>query len=281
MRPSLHELTLYFLKLGATGFGGPVALANYMRHDLVDRAGWISEEEYERGLAIATICPGPMAYQLGVYCGYITHGIAGGVAVAVAFAIAPFAIVTLVAAIYVEYAGAQVVRGLFYGIGPVVAALILRACWNLGTKTLKRDLAAWAIALVGMAATVLLQRELIVLFLAAGAVGAFVFAPTPILAGAAAPQRPLSVRGLAFGAVLAVVPAAMQPVVWDLFAFFFRTSLLVFGSGLVIVSFVKAYVVDEHHWLTNQAFIDAVAVGMVSPGPVVITATFIGYLVAG
>ncbi len=159
--PTLWQIVRYFLSLGATGFGGPVALAHYMRRDLVEKRGWLDEAAYERGLAIATACPGPMAYQLGVYCGYIMHGIPGALAVAVAFALPPFIIVTVIAALYERFAGAGIVRGLFYGIGPVVVALILRASLNLGRKTLKRDYAAWSLALIACAVTIALRRDAI------------------------------------------------------------------------------------------------------------------------
>ncbi len=282
-RPALFELVRYFLMLGATGFGGPVALANYMRRDLVEKRGWLDEATYDRGLAIATACPGPMAYQLGVYCGYVTHGVPGALAIAVAFALPPFAIVVAVAALYERFAGAGVVRGLFYGIGPVVVALILRASWNLGRKTLKRDYAAWIVAVVACAVTIALQRELAWLFLAAGVLGIVAFAsrskpPPPPLVEAA----PGAEKMRAFGApVLLALAAPASGLAPALFWFFLKTGFLVFGSGLVVVSFVKTYVVDQYHWLDNQTFVDAVAVGMISPGPVVITATFVGYAVDG
>jgi chromate transporter len=277
--PSLPALVRYFLMLGATGFGGPVALANYMRRDLVEQREWIDEPTYDRGLAIATTCPGPMAYQLGVYFGYITHGIMGALAVALAFALPPFLIVVAIAVLYERFAGSGITRGLFYGIGPVVVALILRATFNLGNKTLKRDYSAWAIAIVACAVTIALQRELIWLFLAAGVLGIFIFATRPKTTPPAAPM-PSTSRAFGLPAFLAVaMPASgLAPA---LFWFFFKTGFLVFGSGLVVVSFVKTYVVDQYHWLDNQTFLDAVAIGMISPGPVVITATFIGYAVDG
>ena len=176
--------------LGATGFGGPVALANYMCRDLVEKRAWIDEASYDRGLAIATACPGPMAYQLGVYCGFVTHGVFGALAVAVAFALPPFAIVVAAAALYERFAGAGVTRGLFYGIGPVVVALILRASWTLGRKTLKRDYAAWAVAVAACAVTIALQQEMVLLFLAAGVLGIFVFAPRAKPAPVPAPVAP-------------------------------------------------------------------------------------------
>ena len=282
MRPSLAQLAVYFLKLGAVGFGGPVALANYIRADLFEPREWFSEEEYEQGLAIATALPGPMAYKLAVYCGYVAHGVVGGVAVGVAFALAPFILVVIAAFAYTRFAASDVVRGLFYGVGPVVVALILNASLDLGLKTLKRDVPAWTVALLALAATIALQRELTVVFVAAGVLGIFLFPGRAKPAAAAAPA-PETTRVSAHVAplVAAALPAATAGMAWQLFAFFFKTGLLVFGSGLVIVSFVKAYVVDQYHWLDNRTFLDAVAIGMISPGPVVITATFVGYIVGG
>lgn len=279
--PSVTDLVRYFFVLGATGFGGPVALAHAMRRDLVERRHWLDEIAYERGLAIATACPGPMAYQLGVYCGFTLHGVTGALAVAIAFALPPFAIVVAAAALYERYAGAGVTRGLFYGIGPVVVALILRASWNLGRKTLKREYAAWAVAAVACAVTIALQRELVWLFLAAGVLGIVVFAPRTGAAGASsAALAPPKVRAFGAPLLLALAPAGSGAAA-SLFWFFLKTGLLVFGSGLVVVSFVKTYVVDQYHWLDDRTFVDAVAIGMISPGPVVITATFVGYAVDG
>ena len=283
MKPALLDLVRYFLILGATGFGGPVALANYMRRDLVETRGWIDEATYDRGLAIATACPGPMAYQLGVYVGYVTFGVAGALAIAVAFALPPFAIVVSIAALYERFAGAETVRGLFYGIGPVVVALILRASWNLGRKTLKRDYPAWAVAAIACAVTIALQQELTWVFLAAGVLGIFAFRPrleAPPVAQSEPARGATTLRASGLPALLAfAVPSSgLAP---SLFWFFLKTGFLVFGSGLVVVSFVKTYVVDQYHWLDGQTFVDAVAVGMISPGPVVITATFVGYAVGG
>src|SRR5437899_1178948 len=277
---TLTGLAAYFLRLGATGFGGPVALANYMRRDLVEVRGWVSEQEYDSGLAIAAACPGPLAYQLGVYCGYIRFGVAGGLLVAVAFGLAPFLIVVAAAAAYTRFAQSWQLRALFYGVGPVVLALILKACWNLGIKTLRRDATAWVFAAIACAVTVIVQKELTALFIAAGLIGVFVFANP---GGPPSIERPTAARPRTGSAALAlalpVVPAG--GMAWTLFLFFFKTGCLVFGSGLVIVPFLKTYLVDDYHWLGNREFLDAVAIGMISPGPVVITATFVGYVLAG
>lgn len=278
---SLGGMAAYFLRLGALGFGGPVALAEAMRRDLLETRGWLTETEYDTGLAIAAACPGPLAYQLGVYCGYVRFGLAGGLAVAVCFALAPFALVLGFAWTYAFFASSSVLRAVFYGVGPVVVALIVKACWNLGRKTLRRESAAWVLAVAACGITVVAQRELTAIFLVSGALGAFLFARGA--PGSGSTPRPASgpPRASLAPALLAAPAALAGGASPALFAFFFKTGCLVFGSGLVIVPFLKAYVVDQYHWLGNRAFIDAVAVGMISPGPVVIAATFVGHAVGG
>jgi chromate transporter len=271
--PSLGQMVRYFLRLGALGFGGPVALANSMRRDLVETRSWLTEPEYDQGLAIAAACPGPLAYQLGIYCGYVRHGIAGGLAVAAAFALAPFLLVVAAAALYTRFEASWPLRALFYGVGPVVVALILKACWNLGRRTLARDRVAWAFFLVACAVTVVVQKELTAIFLVAGLLGSWLFSSRR-------PPRGRATSVVVIPFLLGGVPPAADITV-KLFLFFFRTGLLVFGSGLVIVPFLKEYVVDQYHWLGDRAFLDSVAIGMISPGPVVISATFVGYLLDG
>jgi chromate transporter len=286
--PSMWDLARYFLRLGALGFGGPVALANAMRRDLVEERGWLSEAEYDDGLAIAAACPGPLAYQLGVYCGYIRHGVAGGFAVAGAFALVPYLLVTAAAWCYVRLGDAWQIRALFYGIAPVVVSLILKACWNLGQKTLRRDWLAWLFFALSCAVTVIVERELTVLFLVAGALGTVLFAPpAPAVVAATQPAGgtpgPATAKlpGLAPAGAAVGVAGGISAMTAKLFWFFFKTGMLVFGSGLVIVPFLKTYIVDQYHWLDNRQFLDSVAIGMISPGPVVITATFVGFLLNG
>jgi chromate transporter len=278
--PSLRGFLLYFLTLGATGFGGPIALANHMRRDLVEGRGWITEEEYDDGLAIAAACPGPLVFQLAIYCGYLRFGILGGVSVAFVFALPPFLLVIAVAHFYEHFAAAWQMRAVFYGIAPVVVALILRACWDLGRKTLRRDPVAWVFFLTAAALTAILKRELTAIFLVAGFLGLFVFRPVrpPRAAGSGgADALPAGRRSL---------PALAVSLPWSglnakLFFFFFKAGLFMFGSGLVIVPFLKTYVVDQYHWATNRQFLDAVAIGMISPGPVAVSATFVSYLLNG
>jgi chromate transporter len=257
MQPTTWRLARYFLRLGALGFGGPVALANYMRRDLVDDRQWFTAAEYEDGLALAAACPGPLAYQLAVYLGFIRFRIAGALAVAVAFALPPFAIVTAAAAAYGRFATTWQVRALFYGIAPAVVALIIKSSWNLGAKTLRSDVRAWVLAVLACAIVVVLEKELAIMFLIAGLAGILLYMPA---------RQATTVS-------VVTLPA--------LFLFFFKTGMLVFGSGLVIVPFLKTQVVDQLHWLTDRQFLDSVAIGMISPGPVVITATFVGHLLRG
>jgi len=288
-------MVAYFLWLGALGFGGPVALANYMRRDLVERRGWLTEDEYDDGLALSASCPGPLAYQLGVYCGYIRFGLRGGLAVAVAFALPPFILVTILAHVYHNYLGPWEVRAVFYGVAPVVVALILRACWNLGKKTLGKDAVAWLLFAVGFGVTAVTQQELTALFIGGGIFGIFWFGRRGAQgqgSGTGGEEEPSSRSpadshgsgnqrsSRAFLPLLASWFSASGISV-ELFWFFLKTGFLVFGSGLVIVPFLKSYVVDQYQWLGDQAFLDAVAIGMVSPGPVVITATFVGYSLDG
>ncbi|HEY0782360.1 MAG TPA: chromate efflux transporter, partial [Thermoanaerobaculia bacterium] len=288
-RPSIRELSLYYLRLGSLGFGGPVALANAMRRDLVEERGWLSEAEYDDGLAIAAACPGPLAYQLGVYCGYIRQGVAGGLAVAVSFALPPFLLVVAAAWLYTRFANSWQVQALFYGVGPVVVALIFKACWNLGRKTLRRDPIAWTFFLIACAITVVVERELTVLFLIAGALGALLFAPAASQTDktSSSPNPPAPSPAAEAPATTPKLPAlvlaggTVSALTGRIFLFFFKTGLLVFGSGLVIVPFLKTYIVDQYHWLDNRQFLDSVAIGLISPGPVVITATFVGFLLNG
>lgn len=193
---------------------------------------------------------------------------------AVAFGLAPFILVTTVATFYVRLQATWELRALFHGIAPVVVVLIVRACWNLGRKTLRRDVKAWIFFAVACAITAILQREIAVLFVVTGVLGAFVFALPDTKAVVTPPRPNVTARMVAFVPVLGGATG-------KLFVFFFKTGFLVFGSGLVIVPFLKTQVVDHYHWLTDHQFLDAVAIGMISPGPVVITATFVGFVVGG
>ena len=278
-RPALGALALYFLRLGASGFGGPIALSACMHQDLVVERAWFRAAEYQEGLALAQLAPGPLAAQLAMYLGWVRGGGAGATLVAVAFTLPSLLMVWAIAAAYVAWGGLAAIAALFYGIGPAVIAIMARAAWKLARSSLGRDRLSWAIFAVLAIATAATGREIPCLFLLAGVAAAVVKqAPgmrTGVVALAGLPA------GMATGmAANAAAGAAASVTVWKLFWFFAQAGMFVFGSGLAIVPFLYGGVVEQQHWLNDRQFLDAVAVAMITPGPVVITVAFIGYLVA-
>ncbi len=271
-RPTLRDLTAYFLRLGALGFGGPIALAGYMQRDLVERRAWFTQDEYVQGLAVSQTLPGPLAAQLAMWLGYVRCGARGAVAAAIAFVIPPFLIVSAVAAAYVALAGTPLIASLFYGIGPAVIALILRGAWKLLRVTVRADRRLWAIFAAIAVVTFVARSEVAVLFVVAGLVGVLLYARPVALRFPAAPVAlPL----------LGAMGSADPNTLLQLGVFFFKAGAFTFGSGLAIVPFLQQGVVHDFGWLSEREFLDAVAMGMITPGPVVITAVFVGYLVAG
>lgn len=277
-----HERTLgglvrYFLKLGGSGFGGPIALVGYMQRDLVEERRWFSEREFQQALAVGQTMPGPLAAQAAMWFGYLQAGARGALAVAVPFVLPPFLIVTAIAILYAEYQGLGWVHAVFRGVGPAVLAIIAIASYKLARSTNKRDPVLWTVAVILCAATVISGAEIVWLFLLAGVFGAIYYGGgLPPLRGAAsfAPFGPL---GLVNGFAWSGSGASLGSMA----LFFAKAGAFTFGSGLAIVPFLHSGLVDQHHWLTEQQFIDAVAMGLISPGPVVIMATFAGYLVYG
>ena len=275
-RLSLGQIAGYFLRLGTTGFGGPIALAGYMQRDLVERRRWFTQEEYLQGLAVSQTLPGPLAAQLAMWLGYVRRGFWGAVAAAVPFILPPFVIVSIVAALYVAFRGTTVIQALFYGIGPTVIALILRGAWKLLGVTVKNDRRLWAIFAVITLITFAVRSEVAVLFVLAGFLGVLLYAPPGWL------RRPaISPAAIPLGLGTLVTQAADPNVLVQLGIFFFKAGAFTFGSGLAIVPFLQQGVVRDYGWLSEREFLDAVAMGMITPGPVVITAVFVGYLVAG
>ena len=283
VEPSLWPITGYFLKLGAIGFGGPAALVGYMHRDLVERRGWIDEETYQLALALAQIMPGPLAAQTAIAIGYFKAGVPGATLVGLAFVLPSFLMVIALSMAYVAYGGLWWMQALFYGIGAAVIAIITIAAYKLARSSNKRDPLLWGIFTVLAIATAWFEAELAELFLAAGLL---------VLIVRAWPGWP---RGLAVGlacALLGVAAWGMETwsrggaagggdVLTQILLFFTKAGAFVFGSGLAIVPFLNQGVVQQHGWLTEHQFLDAVAVAMITPGPVVITVAFIGYLVAG
>jgi chromate transporter len=276
-----HELTKvplpkfagYFLWLGTVGFGGPIALAGHMQQDLVDKRGWISKEDYVEGLALAQLAPGPLAAQLAIYLGYIRAGLVGATAVGVAFVLPSFVMVLALSAAYVRFGGLPWMQGMFYGIGAAVIGIIARSALKLTKLTLGKDKLLWGIFAALAVSTAWTSREIIWLFLLGGVVALLV---------KAMPSR----RQAASAASLFLPPGAFailgpSSTLVQIFLYFAKAGMFVFGSGLAVVPFLYGGVVQGHHWLTDHQFVDAVAVAMITPGPVVITVAFIGYLVAG
>src|SRR5437868_837718 len=248
-----------------------------MQRDLVERRGWFTQEEYLQGLAVAQTLPGPLAAQLAMWLGYVRRGTVGATACALAFILPPFAIVTIVAAIYVSLAGTTMIQALFYGIGPTVIVLILRGAWKLLRVTVRTDRRLWVIFASVAVATFVVRSEVATLFIVAGLVGILLYAPR---------YRPWARSLPVFmpPGVLPLVAAAGSADPATLAAlgiFFFKAGAFTFGSGLAIVPFLQQGVVHDFGWLSEREFLDAVAMGMITPGPVVITAVFVGYLVAG
>lgn len=277
---SIQEIFLYFLKLGTIGFGGPVALVGYMHKDLVEDRQWISDEEYKQGLALAQLAPGPLAAQLAIYLGFVHYRILGATFAGIAFIFPSFIMVVLLGMAYKLYGGLPWMQAVFYGVGAAVIGIIANSSYKLTTKSIgkfniqsfKQNWLLWTFFVAAAAITFFTQQEQVLLFIAAGLLYMFVKAPPKWLNKSTTNSLLL-----------------LQIGFWDyesstltkIAIFFAKAGAFVFGSGLAIVPFLHAGVVTENHWLTEQQFVDSVAVAMITPGPVVITVGFIGYLVAG
>jgi chromate transporter len=274
---SLWHLVRYFLRLGVLGFGGPVALAGYMHRDLVESRKWISEPEYKEGLALAQLAPGPLAAQLAIYLGYVHYRIIGATLVGGAFVLPSFLMVVALGWAYTRYGGLSWMQAVFYGVGASVIGIIAFSAYKLTAKSIGKDRLLWSIYLTAAAVTVITETEHVLLFLAAGLLVWLVKTPPKNLWVG----KHLNTF-LPFTLASAVPIEAGSPgTLWTIFKFFAYAGSFVFGSGLAIVPFLYGGVVKEHQWLSVQQFLDAVAVAMITPGPVVITTGFIGYLVAG
>ena len=274
---SLWQLVLYFLKLGTLGFGGPVALVGYMHRDLVERQAWITESDYKEGLALAQLAPGPLAAQLAIYIGYVHYRFLGATLAGLAFVLPSFLMVVALGWAYTLYGGLTWMQAVFYGVGASVIGIIAYSAYKLTTKTIGRDWLLWAIYLVMAVVTIITETEQVLLFLLAGILVWFVKAPPRLSWGK---TRVASFTPVPLASLIAAV-GTTGGTLWTLFTFFAAAGAFVFGSGLAIIPFLYGGVVKEHHWLTDRQFVDAVAVAMITPGPVVITVGFIGFLVAG
>jgi chromate transporter len=270
---TVSQFVGYFLWLGTVGFGGPIALAGHMQQDLVEDRSWIRREDYLEGLALAQLAPGPLAAQLAVYLGYIRAGVLGATAVGIAFVLPSFVMVLAVSAAYVRFGGLPWMQGMFYGIGAAVIGIIARSAFKLTKLTVGNDRVLWGIFALLAISTAWTSKEIVWLFLLGGIVN---------LLAKAWPARlsERSITPLIFASPL--LGAITRPgQLLEIFVYFAKAGFFVFGSGLAVVPFLYGGVVQGHHWITEHQFVDAVAVAMITPGPVVITVAFIGYLVAG
>jgi len=264
-RPTTTALVNYFLYLGSLGFGGPVALVGYMQRDLVERRRWFTKEEYMKSLALSQLAPGPLAAQLAICLGYVHSRLAGATLVALAFILPSFVMTLAISWLYVRFGGLPWMQAAFYGVGAAVIGIIVLAAYKLAKLTMAKDKLQWAIFTVLAVVTAWTESEIVWLFLLSGVV-AMVAQTPPAWLKRSAP------------ACLAV--AATPELLAQILIFFAKAGAFIFGSGLAIVPFLYGGVVQEYRWLTDQQFLDAVAVAMLTPGPIVITVAFIGYLVA-
>jgi chromate transporter len=279
---TLRQLILYFFRLGYSGFGGPVALVGYMHRDLVETRKWISEEEYKEGLALAQLAPGPLAAQLGIYLGYVHYGIWGASLCGMAFIIPSFVMVVLLGIAYKIYGGLPWMQAVFYGVGAAVIGIIAMSSYKLTTKSvgkinlqsIKQNWLLWLFYILGVAITVITKAENVLFFVAAGMIYMIVKSPPDWVRKPQTVNTVILLAGIGFWNY-------ESGILWDIALFFAQAGAFVFGSGLAIVPFLHGGVVVDHQWLSEHQFVDAVAVAMITPGPVVITVGFIGYLVAG
>src|ERR671913_72639 len=270
---NLSRLVIYFLKLGTIGFGGPVALVGYMHRDLVDSRKWISEDDYREGLALSQLAPGPLAAQLSIYIGFVHYRLVGATLAGVAFVLPSFFMVIGIGYAYVSYGGLPWMQAIFYGVGAAVIGIIAIGSYKLTTKSIGSDKLLWAIFIVLAITTFITEQEILWLILLGGCAVWFAKAPPKWLSTSANGILPIM--------LLQLQAVSTQSRLVEIAWFFTKAGAFVFGSGLAIVPFLYGGVVKEYQWLNEQQFVDAVAVAMITPGPVVITVGFIGYLVAG
>jgi len=273
---SLAELALVFLKLGTTAFGGPAAHIAMMEEEFVRKRQWITKAEFLDRLAAASLIPGPSSTEVAIFIGQAKRGWAGLVVGGCCFILPAGILVTLIAEVYARYGSLPQVAGILYGIKPTVIAIIVQALWSLSRTAIRNKILA-AIGVVAVVLNAVGVAPLLVLA-SAGIVSltAVQFKKTAVMASII---PSLGRSGLLLGTAVA---AARAPVgLGRLFLSFLKIGAVVFGSGYVLLAFLRGEFIDNLHWLSEQQLLDAVAVGQFTPGPVFTTATFIGYWVAG
>src|SRR6266852_8941169 len=269
----IRDLVRYYLRLGTLGFGGPVALCGQMEKELVQERRWLSRDEMRDGIAVCQSLPGPLAIQVGIFVSYLRGGFWGAWAGGWAFILPNFVIVCALGALYVHFSGLPILTSIFYGVSPAVIALILHSCYRLA-KLGMEDRLQWAVAGACFFVTIALQAEVAVLFVASGLVGVLYY-------GSLFRRRPPSATAVVSG-VAGIGKIVGFPILGKLLIFFLKARVADLWKWLGdrAISLEKG-LVQNTGWLNERQFLVAVAIGMISPGPVVITATFVGYLVAG
>jgi chromate transporter len=273
--PPFRRFLRYFVGLGTWGFGGPIATVGYMQRDLVEKRRWMDRRDFLNGVALGQTMPGPLAAQVVMWVGYLQRGAVGALATAGAFILPSFFVVVAVAVLYVHYQGLAVVQALFYGIAPAVMAIIAMAAVKLARLTDGVDLRLWSISAITLTVTAVTGAEIAILFVGAGLVMMVWESPPAFLRRGTGLLVPLPLGFSVF------TGTAAAGTLVALGFFFLKAGAFIFGSGLAVVPFLRETVVEQRHWLTERQFLDAVAMGLITPGPVVITAAFIGYLVGG
>ena len=244
---SIRDLGYYFLKLGATGFGGPVALVGYMHRDLVEKRKWLSEEDYKEGLALAQLAPGPLAAQLAIYIGYVNYKIIGATIAGVAFVLPSFFMVVILGYAYLQFGGLPWMQSVFYGIGAAVIGIIAISGFKLSKKTLGKDWLLWIIFFGLAISTFLTEQENIWLILLAG------FIAWAVRIGPSFFKKNNSILVPIFFLQIAGSLGTNEKLL-QIWWFFLKAGAFVFGSGLAIVPFLYGGVVKDYHWLNEKQF---------------------------
>jgi chromate transporter len=273
---SLGALTVYFLRLGTFGFGGPIALTAAMQRDLVLAHRWVTAEEYKEGLALAQLAPGPLAAQLAIYLGWVRAGVLGATAAGLAFVGPSLLMVIVLSVFYVRFGQLGWMQGAFYGIGAAVIAIVARGATKLMRSSVGSDPILWAVLVVNAVVVAWSEAELLWVF----ALSAVVVMAWRARRGAV-PASGMAAAVVPWWLITGLHGPASTETLARILGFFAKAAVVVFGSGLAVVPFLHGGAVREYGWLTERQFLDAVAVSMITPGPVVITVAFIGYLVAG
>ncbi|MGA7879444.1 MAG: chromate efflux transporter [Terrimicrobiaceae bacterium] len=277
-RGRLKELALLFLKLGTVAFGGPAAHVAMMEEEVVRRRRWLSHAEFLDLFAATNLIPGPNSTEMAIHIGHKRAGWPGLLVAGICFILPAACIVLALAWVYVRFGKLPEASGILYGVKPVVIAVVLQALWGLGRTAVKTKFLA-VTGLIVVAASFLGTNELLLLLVAGIVVCIERFGVARFTSGTGTPTLFLCATSTFNSAGAASVPAAFG--LWPLLLFFLKVGSVLFGSGYVLLAFLRADLVERWHWLTEAQLLDAIAIGQITPGPVFTTATFIGYVLAG